>query len=127
MLSAILIILFGFVIGFFSSHVQYFVYKFNGNLSVINRRSGYHFHHSMIGVVLYFLPSVLHLASGQILFLYSLATAIIIDHTMKEGFIFITRESEDMLTYWFLSRHFLLLQLPQDDGITLLQSALGQV
>lgn len=113
MLTAILLLSAGLIFGVFVSHVQYFIFKVTKDLSVIGRQKGYHIHHSMFGVVFYFIPQFVHMSQGNMLLLYGFATGIIVDHTMKEGFIFITKESNDGLNYWFLSRHFLLLMLPE--------------
>ncbi len=114
MTTIIMLISLGLVLGFLTSHLQYFLYKVKSNLSVLNRQRGYHLHHSLFGVVLYTLPEFMHLSHQQFIFVYALATGIIIDHTLKEGFIFVTKESNDKFNIWFLSLHF-LLTMPELD------------
>ena len=54
---------------------------------------GYHFHHSLFGpLMLFFIPWVWH-SSGHLFFLLGGAAGIVFQHTLNEGFIFITRET----------------------------------
>jgi hypothetical protein len=109
MLNVLLFTFIGLLIGFYCSHVQYFIYKRTRQLAVIGRQRGYHLHHSLFGLILYTLPLFIHMSLLQVFFVVSIGTGIIIDHTLKEGFIFITKESNDHLNTLFLSMHFYLL------------------
>jgi hypothetical protein len=123
MLTVFLLLFSGFSIGFIASHLQYFIFKYAKSLSVVGRRRGYHFHHSMFGIGFYLLPFFVHVTGPQILFLYGIGSGLIADHTLKEGFIFITKESEDKFNHWFLSRHFLLI-MPEFEYLYLVNNIL---
>jgi len=78
-------------------------YKFTYNshpavkkLDRLGRHKGYHFHHSMYGLTSFIVaPFTLtdnHIITALILIGFGLG--VIIDHTIEEGFIFITKEED---------------------------------
>ena len=75
-------------------------------------KGGYHVHHSMWGVLIIALLPFLHLAANLNVFLSTFAVGIITDHTLQEGFIFITRESNDKMNTLLLCEFFLFILLP---------------
>lgn len=97
-MSKIAIFLIALFLGFILSRLWYkFVYASHPTvkkLDRIGRHKGYHFHHSMYGLTsLFVVPFTLtHFIVTMALIGFGLG--VIIDHTIEEGFIFITKEED---------------------------------
>ena len=63
-------------------------------LDRLGRHKGYHFHHSIYGVTSLFVVPFTITHFIVTLALIGFGLGVIIDHTIEEGFIFITREED---------------------------------
>ena len=99
-MSEIVIFLLAFSLGFLASRLWFiFLYRSHPmvkKLDKIGLHRGYHFHHSMYGVTSFMIvPFTLtnhHVLTTFILIGFGLG--VIIDHTIEEGFVFITKEED---------------------------------
>jgi hypothetical protein len=105
--SIVLFVLLGFIAGFASSQLLY--QESVQKLTKVGKQRGIHVHHSMYGVGIFAFVPLLHLPMMTHCLLYGFAIGIILDHTLQEGLLFITRESHDRNTELFASGYFLFL------------------
>jgi hypothetical protein len=99
-MSNVAIFLIALFLGIILSRLWYkFIYTSHPTvkkLDRIGRHKGYHFHHSMYGLTSFMaVPFALrnhHFLTTLILIGFGLG--LIIDHTIEEGFVFITKEEE---------------------------------
>jgi hypothetical protein len=115
MITGFLALLGGFLPGFLFSRLLYKQNKHIRKLSRLGRQKGYHIHHSIWGVIILLTLPFINFQITIELFLSSLSIGIIIDHTLNEGFLFITREANDIMNKLRLNLFFLLLYLPAND------------
>lgn len=83
--------------GFFISKFVSFVYDSNPEkIEKITTKKGYHFHHSMYGVTSFLAVPIMidHHHVLTTLVLLGLGLGIIIEHTIKCGFVFLTKEED---------------------------------
>lgn len=60
-------------------------------ISHLCHQGGYHFHHSLFGIfVLFFIPFVVDI--NKILFIICFGLGVITQHTIQDGFVFITKD-----------------------------------
>lgn len=93
----IAIFIVAFFLGFLVSRISFYLYESNPDkLESITTHKGYHVHHSVYGVTSFFaVPFMLgnhHFITTIILI--GLGLGIIIDHTIEEGFMFITKDED---------------------------------
>lgn len=97
-MSEIVLFLLAFSLGFAASRLWFiFLYRSHPMVKKLDRiglHKGYHFHHSMYGLTSFMVvPFTLtnnHVLTTLILIGFGLG--VIIDHTIEEGFIFITKD-----------------------------------
>ncbi len=96
-MQEVVIFLVAVFLGFFLSRFVSFIYDSNPEkIEKITTKKGYHFHHSMYGLTS-FLPVPIMIDNHHVLttfMLIGLGLGIIIEHTIKCGFIFITKEED---------------------------------
>ena len=96
-MQELILFLLAFSLGFSASRL-WFVFSYRSNkvkkLDRVGRHKGYHFHHSIYGITSFMIvPFTLtnhHMLTTLVLIGFGLG--IIIDHTIEEGFVFITRQ-----------------------------------
>jgi hypothetical protein len=62
---------------------------------IISRHKGYHIHHSMYGLTSFMIVPLTLTHYGLSMALVGFGLGIIIDHTIEEGFIFITKDKDN--------------------------------
>ena len=85
----------GFVLSRLWYKLSYTSHPTTKKIDKIGRHKGYHLHHSIYGLTSFMIVpfTLTHFAVSMALVGFGLG--IIIDHTIEEGFIFITRNEED--------------------------------
>ena len=94
----IVIFLVALFLGFLLSRIWYkFAYESHPaikKLDRLGRYKGYHFHHSIYGATSLFVVPFTLSHFTITLALIGFGLGVIIDHTLEEGFIFITKEQD---------------------------------
>ncbi|MFH0853130.1 MAG: hypothetical protein V1853_01880 [bacterium] len=81
------------VLGILSGFVVGFIWETSTRKIIhLAHRNGYHYHHSLFGLVAFlFIPKFWY-DLNKALFIAGFGLGIIIQHTINEGFIFITKD-----------------------------------
>lgn len=74
----------GFIVGTLSLKIE--------QIRNLTHQGGWHFHHSALGLAALFLIPFLKGDINKIIFIVCFSAGIIIQHTIKEGFIFVTKD-----------------------------------
>ncbi len=94
----IAIFLIGISLGALVSRFLYYLYESHTDkLEGITTPKGYHFHHSMYGIMAFFVSPIMlnnSLVYAAIL-LVGFGLGLIIDHTIEEGFVFISKIGDE--------------------------------
>lgn len=96
------IFLFALFCGFLFSRFLYFIYESKEEtMERLTTPKGYHLHHSMYGVTsLFIVPFTASHHIFTTIFLLGFGIGIIIEHTLEEGFVFISKwDDEDINEY----------------------------
>ena len=104
-MQEVLILLVALFFGFLFSRFLYFIYEYSeGKTEKVEKFTtpkGYHVHHSMYGVTsLFIIPFTAGHHVMTTIFLLGFGIGIILEHTIEEGFVFISKwNDEDISEY----------------------------
>ena len=81
------------ILGLFLGFLFGFLWeKFTLRINYLAHRNGYHYHHSLFGLVGFLFIPMFWGDLNKVLFIAGFGIGVILHHTIKEGFIFYTRD-----------------------------------
>lgn len=81
------------ILGFSSGFIFAFLWEVSTlKIGHLAHQKGYHFHHSLFGLIAFLFIPKFWGDMNKVLFVFGFGTGVIIQHAIKEGFIFITKD-----------------------------------
>ncbi len=83
------------LLGFSSGFIfAFLLWKITASkIGYLTHQGGYHFHHSLFGLLAFLFIPIFRSDSNKTFFIVGFGLGVILQHTIKERFVFITKDS----------------------------------